>query len=402
MKILFLAQRIPYPPDRGDRIRAFHIIQFLAQHHEIIVGTLAQSSEELEQVSGLREHTTAVDVEVVTRRQSLVQYSSAFLQRQPLTLAHYRSRRLAKCVARRLAACDMAFVYCSSMAPYIECSRLPKLIDFVDCDSAKWDDYAQRAGGIRRWIYRREGRMVRRYESQIVAQFDHCFVTTEQERALLAPHADASRVTPVGNGIDFAYFRRHPTALREPYTLLFTGVMDYFANVDGVTYFAQRVLPLIRRAIPQVTFLIVGRNPTAEVRELAQDPSITVTGYVPDVRPYLERAAVGVVPLRIARGIQNKLLEAMAMELPVVATSAAAEGIRAIASRHLLLADEAEAFAQSVVHLLRNEGLQREIGREARALVQQNYDWQATLRPVEKILAQVVERQSKPKERSCR
>jgi sugar transferase (PEP-CTERM/EpsH1 system associated) len=266
-----------------------------------------------------------------------------------------------------------------------ECAALHRIMDFVDVDSEKWSDYARRMSWPRSWIYRREGRLLRRWERQVAATFDRVLLCTSTEADLfrgIAPDSTA-RVNHVPNGVDCEYFspeRDYPNPYDAGQTVFaFTGAMDYWANVDAVQFFVASVLPQLRQRVPDVCFVIVGSNPTAEVEALANGSDVIVTGRVPDVRPYVAHARAIVVPLRIARGIQNKVLEGMAMAKPLVVSSQALEGIKAEVGSEILIADNASSFADALC-LLVSGSAEADLGANARKRVLGEWEWSASLR----------------------
>ncbi|HEX28921.1 TPA: TIGR03087 family PEP-CTERM/XrtA system glycosyltransferase, partial [Candidatus Poribacteria bacterium] len=379
----------PYPPNRGDKIRSYHIIRYLSQKHRISVACLIQSPKELPYVESLKQYCYSVKAVLLKPLRSKVKSLIGLLGSDPLTLRHYLSKQLRKIAADEVSKgnLDLIYVYSSSMAQYVtEYRDVKKILDIVDVDSDKWYQYSKYANFPLSLIYKLEGNRMRRYEMEIVGRFDKCIVISEVERDLLrsyAPHAD---IAVIPNGVNHE-FLKPGEGKREPHTLIFTGVMDYYANVDGVLYFHRQILPQIRGEIPDVKFYVVGSNPVKEIRRLAErDKNVIVTGFVEDVRPYQSKAAVCVVPLRIARGIQNKILEAMSMELPVVTTSRAFEGINAEPGRHLFVEDDPSKFAQRVIELLKDRELREQIARNARQLILERYDWDNCLAKLDQII----------------
>jgi len=253
-------------------------------------------------------------------------------------------------------------------------------MDLVDVDSAKWAQYAQRAAFSTNLLYGREARVVGRLEREALRRCDAVVLVSRTECDLLAPGDE--RVVPVGNGVDTSYFTVPRRRTEGPATLVFTGTMDYRPNVEGVCWFAERVWPRLRQQVSELRFIIVGRDPTPAVRRLAERPGIEVTGTVPDVRPYLAEATVAVCPLRIARGVQNKVLEAMASALPVVATHEALVGLDVQPGREVLEANSPEQWLDALVGLIGDERTRQQIGRQARRCVEQRYTWEAQLAPL--------------------
>ena len=396
-RLLFLAHRLPYPPDKGERIRAWHMLERLARHWEIDLGCLSDDPADAAHLPMLRRLCHSVHCEPLGSRLAVA--TRALLRARPglpLTLGWFHDRGLKSWVDATIAARrpDAAFVYSSAMAPYVMDADVPlRVLDLVDVDSEKWRAYAADARAPRRQLWAREARTLLAFERRAAAGFDRTILVSQAERArfvALAPEV-ADRVDHVDNGVDLARFN---PALRfeNPYTpgrpaLVFTGTMDYRPNIEAVTWFAEAVMPLLRQADaagPAVEFHIVGTRPTPAVRALAALPGVHVTGRVADTRPYMAHAAVAVAPLQIARGIQNKVLEAMAMGRAVVASPAAFEGVRARVGQDLLVADGVAETLRAVLGVLRGE--YPDLGRAARGAMEQRYSWDVTLRRLDAVL----------------
>lgn len=388
--ILFLAHRIPYPPNKGDKIRSWHLLAHLAKRHRVHLGCFVDDPADFAHVPFLQDLCADVIALPLDPGQARVRAVKGALRGEALSLGYYRDARLDQWVAQAVTQNRIAatVLYSSPMAQYALNRRasLGRLImDFVDVDSDKWRQYAK----SRRWpmsmVYRREARTLLSFERQVAAMVDMSFFVSEAEAELfrkLAPES-AARIGALQNAVDHGYFSpAHEFASPfgpEEQPLVFTGAMDYWANVDAVDWFAREVLPQIRAALPQAVFYIVGGNPAPKVRALADLPGVRVTGRVPDVRPYVAHGAVVVCPLRIARGIQNKVLEGMAMARPVVATPQAFEGIEATPGEHLLVAERPEDFAAEVVRIVRAGG-DPELGARARTQILTHYGWEPSLR----------------------
>lgn len=393
MRILFLAQRVPFPPNRGDKITTYHEIRHLSREHEVSVACLADGVEDLRRGEGLQPLVRALEAVPLDRVRARIRALAAIGVGTPLTVAYFREPVLHERVGAlvRSHPFDLIIVYSSSMAQYVEeFSDVPRIMQFADLDSVKWRLYAEHHPPPRRWIYALEAGRLLRYERAIGTTFAHSLLCTPQEVDDFRRLIPGGRVSLVGNGVDLEYFR--PSDDNASSSLAFVGVLDYFPNVDAVVWFCREIFPTVRARVPEATFTICGSRPTAAVRDLGRMPGVVVTGAVPDIRPYLRGAAVSVVPLRIARGIQNKLLEAMAMGLPVVTTSAAFKGVEAVRDRDLLVADEPAAFAESVVRLLRDERLRREMGRSARETTERNYSWERAYSQLDDVIASVTGR----------
>ena len=392
--VLFLVHRIPYPPDKGDKVRSFHVLKHLIERHRVFVGTFVDDPDDWSHVSALQSLCAGVHVADLRPVRARIASLVGLLKREPLTLGYYRDAGLGAWVRQTLKqqSIDAVVVFSSSMAQYADAVRdVPVLVDLVDVDSAKWSEYADRHPWPMSWLYRREGQLLLRYERQVVARSTRSFFVTEKETDLfrrLAPEC-AQVVESMSNGVDADYFspdagRASPFPAHEV-PLVFTGAMDYWPNIDAATWFVRDMLPALRSRWPSLRFHVVGRNPTAAVRALASD-AVNVTGTVPDVRPYLQHAAVVVAPLRLARGIQNKVLEAMAMARPVVTTTACADAVSATPGLDLLAADTAPDVIAEVSRLLSAPGLAQAMGAAGRVRVTQGYSWRAHLSAFEPYL----------------
>ena len=392
MRLLYLAQRVPYPPDRGDKIITFHQVRHLARQHEVLVGCLAQDEADLDHAASLRSIVSEVHAVRLSPLRARLRALTSLVLGQPFTLGYFNEPELRRCMDTILAErrIDAAIVFCSGMAQFVEPFRyLPRIVHFADLDSLKWKQYAATARGPVRWMYRLESRRLLEYERHLARDFDHSIVCTRKELEDFRQLVAAERVVCVPNGVDTEYFQPQGTRQMED-ALVFTGVMDYLPNVDAAQWFCQEILPRVRQRRPRATFTICGARPTAAVKALATAEGIKVTGSVPDVRPYLASASVAVVPIRIARGIQNKVLEAMAMGLPVVTTTKAFTGIEAIPGTDLLVADQPEAFAELIVRLLEDPRRREQMGHAARARIEQNYRWDVPLAQLDALLQSVV------------
>jgi sugar transferase (PEP-CTERM/EpsH1 system associated) len=395
-ELLYLVHRIPYPPNKGDKIRSYHLLKHLSQNHHIHLGTFIDDEKDWEYVEKVR--TLCSETYFVKLRPQIARMRSlsSMLTNQPLTLPYYKDIGLQKWVNNTLDKRKIKniLVFSSAMAQYVDesCST-HCVIDFVDVDSDKWRQYSKTKPWPLNWLYRRESKLLLEYERKIAKAFDSSTFVSETESNFfkqLAPET-ATKVTYFNNGVDADYFSPQ-NINNNPYlsnidTLVFTGAMDYWANVDAVEWFAHNIFTLIRAQLPSVEFYIVGSHPTARVIALASLPGITVTGSVKDIRPYIAHASLVVVPLRIARGIQNKVLEAMAMEKIVVVSPQAAEGIRALHSRELFVENNERDFADRIISQIKN-GPNMKIGAAARARVLEDYSWGKILDQFDTLLIQ--------------
>ncbi len=387
-ELLFLAHRIPYPPNKGDKIRSWHILRHLAQSYRVHLGAFVDDPDDWRYRDKLEAQCASTCLLPLSPRRARLRSLSGLVQEQALSLSYFHDRRMQDWVDARLqrAALRRVFVFSSPMAQYVMTDTTPdvrRIVDFVDVDSDKWRQYAERKTWPLNWLYRREGRTLLEYERAVACAFDASIFVSAEEAALfkrLAPEAP-SGTGYLENGVDHDYFTPD-LGYPDPYdgcgeVLVFTGAMDYWANIDAVKWFAQEVFPQIRDAVNTARFAIVGAQPTREVQALASLPGVMVTGAVKDIRPYLAHARAAVAPLRIARGVQNKVLEAMAMARPMVATSVAVEGIEVAGNDGLEIADSSAEFAEKTLRFLRSSGPDSFMG--SRRWVCRRYDWDHNL-----------------------
>ena len=387
-EILFLCHRIPFPPDRGDKIRSYHLLQRLAGIAPVHVGCFADDDRDMG-FAGDMAQIAASQCLLMRDRSRIVAGLSGLARRQSLLVALFDHPRLHEWVARTLAERPIAAIvaYSAQMAHFVPTLAPGQrfLMDFVDFDSAKYAAYGAQGSGPMAWINRREGRLLLDFERAVAARADVCTFVSEAEAAMFRTVTGerADKIIAMGNGVALDYFdpvATFPKVERgEGPLLVFTGQMDYRPNIEAVESFARATLPAIRAAFPSVRFAIVGRSPTRAVQALGALPGVIVTGGVPDVRGWLAAADVVVAPLRIARGIQNKVLEAMAMARPVVASPQAAEGIDAIDELHFLVAANLEEEASKICALLSDPARASSLGRAARSRVEMRYRWSETL-----------------------
>lgn len=392
MRIFFLAQRVPYPPDRGDKITTANEVRHLARTHEVHVFCLADGADDLAQAEPLRGIVASVTAVLVSPAMARLRAARALLLGQSLTvgmLSEKALRRAVQAAARRMPP-DLVIVYSSNVAQHaLALGGVPRIMQFADLDSRKFADLGTRAAWPMRWVYALEGRRLLAWERRIAHEFSHSLLCTEAEVADFRALIPGAPVSFLGNGVDLDYFAPGHAVPEEDF-LVFTGVMDYAANVDAMVWFCAEVLPRIREQRPGVRLAIVGSRPNAAVQRLAELPGVTVTGRVPDVRPWLGRATVFVAPLRLARGIQNKVLEAMASGVAVVASPAAFRGTGLAAGEGIVPAESAGDFARAVLDLLGDPGRRAEIARRGRAAMERDFTWAAQLARLDQVIADAV------------
>ena len=363
--LLMLVHRIPFPPNKGDKIRSFNLMKQLSKQFDIHLGCFVDDPFDMQYVGELSRWCVKVHCLAQSKWQAKLCGLSGFLTNSPITLPYYFSLSMHNWVKSTLQhnAIKHVLVYSSSMAQYVDAEKytaLNRIIDFVDIDSDKWQQYAEKSTGIKRWFFRREAKLLQRYEQRVCQQFNKSLFVSEDEASAfrqLVPAADAAKVMSLLNGVDTDYFcpltPLSATELALPaHYIVFTGAMDYWANVDAVCWFSCNVWPKLKQRNPQLHFLIVGGNPSADVKQLTKIDGVLVTGRVKDVRPYIQQALFAVAPMLIARGIQNKVLEAMALNKPIVCTSMAMEGINAPINAGTQVADGDDNFLAACQQLL--------------------------------------------------
>lgn len=390
MRILYLCHRIPYPPNKGDKIRAFHQIKAMAVKHQVDVFTLADDPGDWTHRTELMQYCRELTVSRLHPRTARLKALPFLLTRMPMTLPYFYSAELASSVrnALRTRRYDRIFIYSSAMAQYVDSGcDVPMVMDFVDVDSDKWIQYAAASRFPFSALYRREGCRLRDYEREICEKALCVVVSTEREAGLLRQISNAAPIHAIPNGVDTAYFNSAavPRARILP-TMIFVGDMGYFPNQQAAIYFARNVLPCIRRSVPDARFLVVGRNPNSEVLRLRAIEGVEVTGFVPDVRTYLARAHVAVAPFLIAAGIQNKILEAMAYGVPVVGTSRAVQGLSSMVRDTVEQGDTPEELASKIVFLLGNSDAAAKKIAAARQAVVENYSWDFALQQLLELM----------------
>jgi sugar transferase (PEP-CTERM/EpsH1 system associated) len=392
MRIFYICRRVPFPPDRGDKIAAFNAIRHLAARHEVHVFCLGDGVRDLANISGLQAYAKSVSAAPVDEFTIKLRALAALVTGQPLSVAALNESKLHDAIQKKFTELrpDLIIVYSCNMAQFAEhFPNVPRIMHFGDLDSLKWPQYAERSSIPLNWIYAIEARRLLGYERHIAQIFSHALVHTEIEKHDFERLIPGIPVAVVGNGVDLDYFRSAGEA-KKPASMVFTGVMDYRPNIDAVVWFCDEILPIVQANIPVANFTICGSRPAPAVRRLAKRRGVRVTGWVADARPYLDRAEIFVAPLRMARGVQNKLLEALAMGLPCVASTAAWSGTAVADGQGILATDEPREFARHVIDLLGDSDGRAEMARRARAAAVANYRWEVQLACLDQVIAAAV------------
>lgn len=411
MRILFLSLRCPYPPHRGDRIRSYHFIKQLSKRHDITSVFFAESDSDIEAVDHLQPFCERV--EWVRFRRSFASINTALhcLSPNPLQVHYWYSPQMQRKINQLLDEVDYDLIHAQlfRMGQYVKKTRgITKVLDLCDSLALNLARRAELDCTPKRFLVKLEEKRVRRYEVEIMKSFDSGTVVANFDRDYLLNQDKNLKLSVVPMGVDLKYFNpiqnnisngvetdsmtltvQDDGEMDSVKNLLFTGTMNYFPNSDAVIYFCNEIFPLIQKRYPEVTFYIVGNHPTEQVRRLSERKGVIVTGFVPDVRPYFQKASVFVAPLRAGSGIQTKNLEAMAMETPVVTTSIGAMGLDAEEGKELLIADTPESFAERVINLIENPEVKYKLAKAGRKRIEASYDWRVLVERLEQAYTQM-------------
>ncbi|CAN5730041.1 TIGR03087 family PEP-CTERM/XrtA system glycosyltransferase [soil metagenome] len=393
MNVLYLCHRFPYPPKRGGKIRPFNMIRHLsAQGHQVTVCSLVRSTEEGDEGRGIAAHCAAFEMAQVWNPMQALRMVARLPLTTPSSMGFFYSPVLARKVHDLLAAqaWDLIFVHCSSVAQYVEHVRdVPKILDFGDMDSQKWLEYANAKPFPLSLGYRLEGYKMLAAEKRLARKFDLCTATTRAEWETLDSYGTGAATDWFPNGVDASFFSPTET----PYdidTISFIGRMDYYPNQECMSRFCAQVWPLLKAKRPAMKLLIVGADPSPEMRKLGELPGVTVTGSVPDVRPFILGSALMVAPLAIARGTQNKILEAMAMGVPVVTSSVAAGGVDAQGVTHFLISETPEETCQAILRIVENPDERRRLALAGRERMLSHHAWPRSMQRLDGIIERCI------------
>ncbi|MDG1734049.1 MAG: TIGR03087 family PEP-CTERM/XrtA system glycosyltransferase [Thalassotalea sp.] len=404
MRILFICQRVPYPPNKGEKIRTYNQIKFiLSCGFKVHIACPTESIDDQKFARQLAEHFN-LKITCSKLPNKFIRYSTSILKNNPISLNFFYSAKLQTKINKLIYMQDV-LIMCSSSAVaeyyFTYCRQFPDqpapplIVDFMDLDSLKWQQYKQFSGPIKKIIFSREAKLLKKYEFSIQKSALHCLFTSQVESDLFTDKQhDFNNILKISNGIDLDYFTPMDKIDNSGnLNFIFTGVMDYFPNVDAVTWFCEVVWLDIIAKYPKATFTIVGMNPTASIKKLSQLPGVNVTGFVDDIRDYYNQADFFIAPLRIARGVQNKVLEAFASNIPVICTSNATQGINCQAETHYLLANNNNEFKEQIFRLIEDTSLRNRLTKNSLSLVKQEYSWPAQLTPLKKVISSLVSQQ---------
>lgn len=375
------------------------MLKHLAAKHHVTLACLIDEASDLSHIPFLRQYApTVFHDQISPGRKRLTSLLAALCSSMPISIPYFYSRDLQSRIDSFLDRTPVDTVFCSSSptAQYIFQSRhyqgslniARRIMDYIDMDSEKWRQYAEQKRFPLSWIYQREACHLLRFEKRIAEEFDQLLIVSEPEKKLFQRIIATDKIHAASNGVDLDFFSpqyRSPRKLQGT-PLVFTGAMDYWPNIEGAIWFAEKVLPRIRRQIPDACLFLVGSHPGRELTALANRPGIIVTGFVDDVRAYIAEAEVCVIPLHVARGLQNKVLEAMAMGKPVVCTPQAAEGLK-IAPESISMQKDEISFSNAVVSLIQDKKAAGDLAGKARTAMEKNYSWQENLSILDTLIS---------------
>jgi polysaccharide biosynthesis protein PslH len=407
MNILYLAHRIPYPPNKGEKIRMYNQIKYLSEFGDIYLIALVDDPADFVHHSALKKLCREVHLFPVNKILKKILTFKELFSNKPLTTGYFYKNEVQETFNNLLAKYEFKTIISFSvqMAEYMFRAQLTGkknhpnkeifkktsiIMDFCDVDSAKWHAY----GKISKWplsaIYLREAKLLSNYEHRTAEFVDiSIFASIREKQYFQKQHPDLKSIIEITNGVDLDFFnpKAKCKSIQSPFStvLVFTGAMDYYANADGAIWFIEKILPEIRKQFPDTAFYMAGSTPGKELKRLANNKDILLTGFVEDIRPYYNLATICIIPLRVARGIQNKILEAMAMARPVVTTKIAFEGISAKPGKDLLVSENEKGFAEAVISLIKNKEYRKKIANNGRSAAENNYNWEINLSPLKKI-----------------
>ncbi len=392
MKILFITTRWPVPPITGDRLRAYYMLKELSKHHRVTLISFCKNPREMKKLTSSRMKLNLKPVYV----KEGFSYAKAFrglFSAKPLQLQFYYFSKMNRVIRQEIRSgnYDVIFTNMIRAAQYVsEINYLPKIVDLIDAVSLTYKRMLDYSAGKRNLffeqVYTLEKKRVLRYELEIIKKFDHALLVSEIDKNYFKPYAPVDNVQVISNGVNTDYFHYSYNDYN-PFRITFHGNIHYQPNNDAVSYFYHEIFPRIKMKEPRANFFIVGNQPRRSVLQMTSDPDVYVTGRINDIRPYLLDSAVSICPIRMGAGMQNKILEAMAVGAPVVTSSVGLEGIDAQNGEHVLVADDADSFAEAVLQLMREKSYRRQISEQARHLIEEKYTWEKTLFPLMEMLA---------------
>lgn len=390
MRIVFVTPRLVYPVNRGDKVRPFNFARVLSRKYELSLVSFIQSKDEIRYIETLKKWFNSVDTVFLPSKTSNLNVVCDLLSRNPLQVSYFKSSHFKQKLDKILdkEKFDLVYIFHLRMAQYLlNRNDLYRVLDLTDAVSLFIARLLKYAKWYAKPFYFLELSRLKEYEQQLMNHFEEYWIISEEDRKAIEIERRFNNLLVIPNGVDtefFKIFRGKRDILEKKKNIIFVGYMGV-ESIDAIFYFHSHILPIIRKEIPEVRFFIVGANPPSRVKALTQDKNIIVTGYVKDLRDWYSKASVAIAPMRFVAGMQNKILEAMAMSLPVVTTSYGNEGINAKDGEIIFVENEPGHFAQRVIQLLKDNNLRTEIGNKARKFVEQRYSWNVVLGRIEEI-----------------
>lgn len=379
---------MPYPPSRGDKVRSYNILKRLRRSHKIHLCCFIDEKEDEKYLDTLKEYCASLNVVYFSKTQALSNVIFNLFSRLPWSLKYFYSTDLKKAVEEVIKKynIDAVYAYSYQMAQYALNRERHKIMDLTDVESDKWVQYSNRAIFPLNLAYKIEGYKHKKYEEEIIKKFDKTLVISKREKELIQNKALLNKIIVSPNGVDCEYFHRTKDCIKGN-KIIFVGLMSNYKNIDAVIYFYDKIFPQVKEKIPQAKFLVVGKDAPKKIKEIAKkDKNVILTGHVADIRPYYEEASVSVAPMRIGCGLQNKVLEALAMGVPVVATSKAMEGIELDADGTLYVQDDEQLFAEKIIEILQN-GHDKEKLENCMDTLKKKYNWDKIVEEIERLLS---------------
>ena len=388
MNILYICHRFPFPPKRGGKIRPFNMISHLSKQHKVTVASLVRSQDEANEGKGLADYCAKYIMQPISGIPANLSMILRLPSTRPSSFGYFYSSELKKAINREIkeTAYDLIFVHCSSMAPYVEdITEIPKIIDFGDMDSQKWLMYAKIKRLPLSLGYLLEGTKLENEEKRLALKFDFCTCTTKAELKTLLNYKLDIETDWFPNGVDTDYFKPNSEEYKKD-LISFVGRMDYYPNQEAIIRFCNQVLPILRQNKPEIKLVIVGANPSKSIRSLGKLSGVKITGSVPEVRPYLWESCVNIAPLNIARGTQNKILESLALGVPVICSELAAQGVDVIPGEHLITASSPNEYANAILSIMDSKEKRQTLAKAGRNRVLTNHSWSSSMKKLDGII----------------
>ncbi|CAN5534536.1 glycosyltransferase [soil metagenome] len=385
MKILFLTSRFPYPLEKGDKLRAFYQIVELSKKHQVILAAVSDELVLPEHIDKLKPYCRRILIHNISKAKQIQNLARALVNGKPFQVEYFFSKEFKKKIQKIISEDKPDAVFCQlvRMAEYVRDEKqISKTLDYQDAFSKGYERQAQRENIFKKIPVLMEWKRMLKYEGRIFNDFNNKIIISEQDRDLIS-HPDRNKIEVIPNGVDFNFYS--PQQKEKKYDLIFSGNMNYPPNIESAIYIAEKIMPLLKMKMPEAKLVIAGANPAPEVMKLQSD-SIKVTGWVDDIRESFAQSRIHLAPMLISIGLQNKILQAMAMKIPCIVSSQANNAIHAPVEDCLLIADKPEVYVQKILHLLKDEVLYNKIADNAFRFVRNNFDWGAMNSRLEYVL----------------